>query len=289
MSIENARFLEERQREIDMLQSLRELAVWLISADDTRSVGHEILETAVQLLEGQNAVLYEYEQENSQLRTLVKLWFSETRSVTAEETLPYRVAQEAAQSGEVVMITDVSRHHAYSAVSYFNYRSIVANPLQHARQVRYIILITFEEMRRLMERDLNTIDLLGGQAVGHLENAQLHARIRAGRDQMRAILDSTQDGMILLDRKANLIETNPSAHRLLGVNLEVYIGQSYPRTLLKQRENGIEIGYTSADIEGLVRTLHTNPDQETHHDIRRVKESQVIYIEEIGLPVRDEL
>ena len=285
MSIENARFLEERQREIEMLQSLRELAVWLISADDTRSVGHEILETAVQLLEGQNAALYQYEQENNQLRTLVKLWFSETRSVNAEETLPYRVAQEAAQSGEVVMITDVTRHHAFSAVSYFNYRSVLAIPLQHARQVHYVILITFEEMRRLMERDLNTIDLLAGQAVGHLENARLHERIRAGRDQMRAILNSTQDGMILLDRKGNLIETNPAAHRLLGFNLEEHIGQSFPKLVAKQDENGVEVGYTSAAIDGLMRTLQSQAEQETHHDIRRVNEGQVIYIEEIGLPV----
>jgi GAF domain-containing protein len=55
MSIENARFLEQRQQEIDMLRSLRELSLWLVTVDDIRAVGQEILQTALNLLQGQRA------------------------------------------------------------------------------------------------------------------------------------------------------------------------------------------------------------------------------------------
>ncbi len=287
ISIENARFLEARQREIDMLQSLRELAVWLMSADDTDSVAQQILETAVQLLEGKGAILYQVDADGAPLKPMTSLTFGDGSAPAAEGGLAQQVAQEAAASGEVHMLSDLSQHPAYQDSAKPDYASLLAIPLKRGQQVQHVMLISFDSRRMLQEHDRNTIDLLDAQAVGHLENAELHERIRSGRDQMRAILNSTQDGMILLDREANLIETNPSAHRLLGIDLASCIGCSFPETLQAERQNGVEVGYTGSDLDSLLKTLHDSPETETHQDITRVVDGQVIHIEQIGLPVRD--
>lgn len=287
MSIENARFVEDRQHEIGLLKSLRELALWLASADDTRSVGHEILETALQLLQGKQAALYEYKSD--QLRTLARFWYSEPNHAPAEETLPRALAAEAAQTGELIHVSDVRKHAVYRAELDVDYDSAVAIPIKRARQVSYVMLLTFEGHRQLIERDLNTIDLLAGQAIGHLENASLHERIRAGRDQMRAILNSTRDGLILLDRDANLIETNPSAHRLLGFDLEPYLGQSFPDVIAQHIQETDESGYTNQDVADLLMTLRLKPEAETQRELIRQQGSRPLYIEETGLPVHDEM
>src|SRR5690606_32621866 len=108
MSIENARFLDERRHEINLLKSLRDLSLWLVSADDTRSVGYEILETTLQLLQGKQAILFA--QEGDQLRPVAKLWYSEQPVVNAEEKLPRALAAEAARTAELVHLIDVSDH-----------------------------------------------------------------------------------------------------------------------------------------------------------------------------------
>lgn len=281
MSIENARFLEERRHEIDLLKSLRDLSLWLVSADDTRSVGYEILETALQLLQGKQAVLFTYEAD--QLRPLAKLWFSEQDSPNGEEVLPFALAQQAARSGELVHLVDVREQPTYT--SDFDYDSVIAIPLKRARQVRYVLVVTFDGFRQLIERDLNTIDLLAGQSIGHLENASLHERIRAARDQMQTILNSTRDGLILLDSDVRIIETNPSARELLGVELSQYVGQYFPAVLLKQvQETGDD--FIAENVAELVMTMRTQPEAETRRELQRRSGSKVSYIEEIGLPVR---
>jgi PAS domain S-box-containing protein len=177
----------------------------------------------------------------------------------------------------------------YRAELDVDYDSAVAIPIKRARQVSYVMLLTFEGHRQLIERDLNTIDLLAGQAIGHLENASLHERIRAGRDQMRAILNSTRDGLILLDRDANLIETNPSAHRLLGFDLEPYLGQSFPDVIAQHIQETDESGYTNQDVADLLMTLRLKPEAETQRELIRQQGSRPLYIEETGLPVHDEM
>jgi PAS domain S-box-containing protein len=286
-SIENARFLEARQQEIELLKSLRELALWLVSAGDTRSAGHEILETALQLFQGQNAVLYAYDAANQHLSPLAILWFSADPDAQADEVLPLQIAQQAAHTGELVFVPDVQQVAGVAALADIHYHSVVAVPLKRAQQVYYVILMTFDDYHELIERDYNALDLLAGQAVGHLENASLHERIRTARDQMRAILNSTQDGMILLDRDARLIEINPSAQSLLGIPLDRHLGQRFPDVLTRYEHEPLQ-GYTTQDITELLQILRSDADQETRRKLQRHVDHQTIHIEEIGLPVHDE-
>lgn len=287
MSIENARFLEERRNEIALLRSLRDLSLWLVSVDDSRSVGHEILRAALQLLQGKQAALYEYEADHDNLRVLATLWPVEQEDAIATEALPAALAREAVRSGELTYQEDVRVHPAAQAGAAFDYDSAVAVPLKQARGVLYVMVLTFDGRRTFMERDLNTIDLLASQAIGHLKNARLHERIRAGRDQMRAILDSTRSGMILLDREVCLIETNPSAHRLLGIDLSPHLGEYFPDVLLRHIEQNGEEVYTRDRIAQLVETLRARPDTETAREFTRQVGSQRLYVQETGLPVRD--
>lgn len=282
VSIENARFLEARQAEIDLLHNLRELSLWLVSADDTASVAYEIIETAVQLLQGRHAVLYAYETDR--LHTLARLWYSEQRSICAEETFPYQLAWTAAQSGQLMLVEDVQHHPEVVPGTPFDYDSVVVVPLMRAGQVRYVLLVTFTGRHELLDSDQKAIDLLASQALGHLENASLHETIRAARDQMRAILDSTRDGLILLDRSARLIETNPSAHQLLGFDLRAHLGKPFPEVLAEVNSGA---DYPAGYRAELLLTLNTQPETETRHEIYRQERGQSLFIEEIGLPVRD--
>ncbi len=282
VSIENARFLEQRQQEIEMLRRLRELSLWLVTVDDIRSVGQAILETAVDLLEGQDAVLYAYERPSDRLNLLAEQW-ADDQNGPAMYTFSEAVAYESAHRGELHMVAAVQQHPAYIEGAAFNFESMLAVPLKRGPQVQYVLCITFANQRQLTAHDRDTLDLLAGQAVGHLENVSLQERIRAGRDQMRAILDSTQDGMILLDRDGRLIETNPAAHRLLDIDLQPCRGRLITDVLQNHAENS----YSQPALKNLVTTLRDAPDATTHFNFDRVVDGQVVYVEETGLPVHD--
>jgi two-component system phosphate regulon sensor histidine kinase PhoR len=74
---------------------------------------------------------------------------------------------------------------------------------------------------------------------------------------------------------------------LLGIQLDSCIGQAFPEVLQQRQQAGEEIGYNDKDIDNLLATLREKPEVITQHDLQRVVNGQAIYIEEVGLPVRD--
>lgn len=287
ISIENARHLAERQHEIEMLRSLRELSLWLATSDDTHSVAESILEQGLQLLQGQDAVLYNYDEEAEALAVLARSWSQDAGNGRAEWEIPHQLAHQVAQTGQLRIIDDVCESEFYRQGEVVPYTTLAGVPIKRGSQVHSVLVMTFERLRLFLEREINTVELLASQALGHLENAMLHERIRAGRDQMQAILDSTRDGMILLDREVRLVEINPAAQRLLGINLEEHIGEYFPDTLLRYVEGTDETGYSREEAQYLARILRLEPESNTrrqfHHRVRNVTR----FIEEIGSPVRD--
>ncbi|HEX2622291.1 MAG TPA: GAF domain-containing protein, partial [Phototrophicaceae bacterium] len=67
ISIQNAHLLQERQRQIDVLTSLRSLSLKLSSDTDRKSVIHEILQTALMVVQGESAVMYHYPEDTHRL------------------------------------------------------------------------------------------------------------------------------------------------------------------------------------------------------------------------------
>lgn len=287
-SIRNARYLEERQHEIDMLTSLRALSLWLATADDTRSVAEAVLRTALQLLDGQDGVIYRYEEAPDRLTVLARLWPNEQGNARAERLLPEAVALHTLREGNRQIIPDVSQHSAAQPDDTLGYKSAIVIPIKRGLRVRSVIFITFPSLRVFHERELNTIDLLASQTIGHLENATLHERIRAARDQMRAILDSTRDGMILLDRSVMLIAANPSAQNLIGIDLEEHIGEYFPDTLLNYIEDRRDSGYSVQEVQNMARVLRLEPELSTRRRFYHEARNQMKFIEEVGSPVLDE-
>jgi PAS domain S-box-containing protein len=282
ISIENARFVEERQQEIDMLTNLRLLSLWLASADDIRSVAQAVLKTGLELMGGQGGIIFLYDSDDGDHLTVIdKLWADDRDN----SQIPLNVAYRVARSGQLEIVEDITQNGTAEIESY---RSLIAIPLKRGNHVHSVMVVAFATKRVFQDRDLNTIDLLASQAVGHLENATLHERIRTASDQMRAILDSTRDGMILLDSEFCLIQSNASAERLLGIHLTDYIGHYFPDMLLKHIEDERDSGYSNEEVQKMARILRLEPQLNTQRQFQHIVGNQMRYIQEIGSPVIDD-
>ncbi|MBZ0295357.1 MAG: GAF domain-containing protein [Anaerolineae bacterium] len=270
ISIDNARFLEERQYEIDVLTSLRTLALWLVSAGDTRSVAEAVLETAINILQGRAALLMGYDSNSNQLSILA-------HSPGMNDPAP-QIMESARQAVKNTSARVLDQDEDTALVI----------PIRRSNRVYGVLYLIFPGQRNLLDRDMNTIELLASQAAGHLENAILHERIRAGRDQMRTILDSTRDGMILLDREVRLVESNAAAQNLLGIPVEDHIGEYFPDTLMQYVKELGETGYSSDEIQSMARILKLQPLKITRRYFQHKTKDKQVFIEEIGAPVMDD-
>lgn len=284
-SIENARFLAEREHQIGILTSLRTLSLRLASADSTRAVAAAVLETGQAMLRADCGIAFRYNEAAASLVALASSGPDCGSSPLGENPLAEMIALQAVEKRQLQFVADVGALAAAAGKNAPAYTSAVAVPLERRGQTIYVLLFGFHDQRDLQDRDLHTIELLSSQAVGHLENALLHEQIRAGRDQMRAILDSARAGMILLDTSFRLEAANPSAERLLGIRLEPHLGSYFPDVLLQTLESGAETGYTREEIAEMARILWEQPEITTRREFYHRRHNQLVYIEEVGSPV----
>src|SRR5262249_50754933 len=141
------------------------------------------------------------------------------------------------------------------------YKFLVATPIERGGKIYHILCLGYTEQQRLNEQELNTLSLLVVQAAAHLENAGLNEEIHDVNSRLRAILDSTRDGVILQDDSGHIIEVNPAAERLMGINLREHINENLASVLLQFSESSTDkqAGYSREELMKLARITRLGP------------------------------
>lgn len=223
ISLGNAKLLEERHYQLKVMNSLHDLALRLSSTTDMPSAANAILETTLDLFEGSlEAGLFQYEPQRN--------WLSLQAHQRRAPALPGRgarfpasIAWEAAETGEI-QIVRLSRD-SHDETDSAKKIGCISVPLKRGNEVRQVLSIAFPGNRSFPKRDLDTLELLVGQAAGHLENVMLHEQVRAGHERLSTILNSTRDGIILLDHMGALVAANPAAQQMFGGELSTYLDE----------------------------------------------------------------
>ncbi len=292
ISIQNTELLTERQNRIETLTLLRDMSIRLATDIQNESVVDAILQTAIDLVQGEQAVLFDYDAENGKIAQLgyVKSVTENDLRATGTTYVPHIIAQQAADSREIIVIDDVEQHEYFAGYEgeSLPYSSIIAAPMQYGAQVSYVLCVLMSRNRPTDESDRSAIELLSIQAVGHLENALLYQHIRADGSRRRAILDSARDGIIMLDREGLLNEANMSAESLLGIDLNEFLGQHFARTLMQvAQEGGFQEESATEALREMARVLRLEPQRITTRSFEVRRGGTVRYIEEVGSPVFD--
>lgn len=285
ISIENGRLLQEREYQIQTLTSLRQLSLRLSSAQNKNEVIHNVLRTAITLLQGNGAIFMEFDSKTNDVTAINSIKIENGQPYTSRVMIPQGITDHVILTGESEIIEDVSVHIAYQdfpLMDYVDYASLIVVPIKRGPLVREILCVTFVTPHTFRDRDLSTIELLTIQIAAHVENASLLERIRAGNTRMRAILDASRDGVIFLDRDGNLRDINTSAERLLGVSLDEHIGENFAQMLMQQTNFG-----TGHPLTDMARILRLEPERITRREFEINTKGQPIYIEEVASPVTD--
>lgn len=277
IGLENARLLEERQYQINVLRNLQSLAVRLSGQDDIYRAAAAIIDTAQVMLNADEVALFRYHTDKRQLALI----HASTRAHETESLMRLlpQGAMRAAQAGEIKI------HERTVGTG-----TLINVPIKTGEQVTEVLSLLFQHDRSVQQRDMNSLLLLASQAGGHLENARLQEAIRASRDRLSVILQSTRDGVILLDRDGRMIECNASAEHLIGFDRSMFIGKHLIAMLqrLMNEDETQGIGLSRSQLTGLARQLRLEPERITRREFQRAANGQMLYIEEIGSPVRNE-
>lgn len=301
ISIQNAWMLQERQGQIAQLNQLRDLSLWLSIDSDHDSVVDGVLQTVLSISQGRAAIWYERDPATDRLRQRAALRRSGEVVRQPGISVPDVVLREL-QRGQTVAVGDVRQHPACASlvgVGGFiddgdsdgaGYASLLAVPIKRHTRIDEAICVLFRHSRGGLETERNALELLAIQAAGHLDNALLYGQISTNNSRMRAILDATRDGIVLLDPNGCLVEANVSAESILGIEIDEYRGQHFAEYLL----NDTEIHHSTDPAEGdslldMVRILRLNPERTLNprNPLVLSRDGQLRYIEWASSLVED--
>lgn len=291
ISIDNANLLDEHQKQIQVLSQLRELALTAFTTTSTNEIIQTIIQTAIEMLSGSGGILIPFDADNNSLSISSTLGWIRLGSNFVQDVffIPEQLLYQVCHTEEAAIIEDVhaqDRYKSYEQKQQVTYTSIVIIPIKRRNHVTELLCITFNTRRAYSKQDHNTIQLLQVQIANHIENVRLSEEIRASNVRMRAILDSTRDGIILLDRAANLQDANISAEDLLGIELSNYRNENFA-TILVNRAYPANQEENFADLIETARILQTEPERNMIREYTLRSGKKTIYIREVSSPVWD--
>lgn len=291
ISIQNATLLQERQNQIDVLTNLRELAIQVAESKTPDAVYKVLLQIAMKMLAGNGSAIYTYRSNTHTYEIVRGAVFINDQYIEDVPPIPDELITEVTKKRETLSISSVydSPFYNLGAGRHTNYESIIAIPIERRGYISEVLCVMFSQTRHFTQRDQNTVELLAYQVSNHLENTILNTEIRANHDRMRAILDATRDGIILLDRAGRLQDANLSAEEILGLELSEYINKPFAETLYQNvTTDGTETGAVGQDaLVNMARILRAEPMRIITREYVIDNQPKPIYIKEVGSPVRD--
>ncbi|MEQ8671951.1 MAG: GAF domain-containing protein [Aggregatilineales bacterium] len=289
VSIQNAQLLSERQSRIETLISLRDLSLRLVGNTERSSVYRGILRTALDITQGTWAVLYQVYMPSQRVMTLGAMHDAEDILMDHPPELPDGLLQNVVENREIRMIDDIQENAFFEGESpdLLGYQSLICVPIHSNNEAVQVLTILFPRRRRFTNLDYNTVDLVVIQSGSHLENFDLLERVSMESDRMSAILESTRDGILMLNREGKLVVFNTSAERLLGVSFEQFMGQHFAMNLMRVLQTGGISGSNEEALKQMARVLRLEPTGITNRSIEIRDGEKMRYLEEVGSPVYD--
>ncbi len=144
--------------------------------------------------------------------------FAEGTGAAAMAPLDEEVLSLTRDEGRAV-IQSLSRARAVLNVAKVagKVQALIALPLRQESAFVGALWVGYPSPRSFGNAEINFLTTLAGQAAVAVANARLFQTAERGRERLQAILTSTPDGVLVTDRVGRLIQINPAAEHVLGL------------------------------------------------------------------------
>ncbi|HSG26820.1 MAG TPA: ATP-binding protein [Anaerolineales bacterium] len=112
-------------------------------------------------------------------------------------------------------------------------QAVLAVALVHENTQYGALWIAYDQPHKFTMEERHFLSAVGSQAALAASNARLYLSAQLGRERMEAILESTQEPLLVTDHLDRLLLVNPAGQRLLGKEQEDLVGQPVSR-IIKQ-------------------------------------------------------
>jgi two-component system phosphate regulon sensor histidine kinase PhoR len=267
LAITNARHAELAQRQANQLEMLLNLSRGITTRLEPDALCRTILADARKLVPCDTILMYKYNESGQELYPVAELSGIATTPTCEQDICPAAVITEDVQQEKIDLysVTSVAawaashRHpilrapaqlstdepaSGLSAPSTSNTPNMpniaeMATPLV-SKNILYGVLL-LQRAEAFTSDELRLIRNLSNMAAAALENVELFHRVRSDQEQLRAILESSSDGIAIIGLNCCFVEANPAFGRIFEIAPEQVVGMECLELLGCEDEHGSDL------------------------------------------------
>lgn len=248
-AIYSFRITEQAQRRNDELSTLNDIAAAVTSTLDTREIYHLVVKQINEYFHVDAGSLLMLDDETGDLEFVMTLEGGEEKLAGVRVPAGQGVVGDVARTQHYDIVPDAQHDPRFyrkvsEDVGYVTQSILCAPMIVKGRTIGVIELLnkrdgvfTDEDGERLT-RMATTI----GVAI---ENARLFQQVSTGRDRLEAILNSTNNGILMADTHGVVVTANPMAAQLLRMKKTHIIGHQLSDILDDFRQRTLNISVPS--------------------------------------------
>ncbi|MBI3761814.1 MAG: GAF domain-containing protein [Chloroflexi bacterium] len=206
-------------RRVEQLSALDEISRELAARLDLNRVFDVVLARAIEATGGAAASLSVNSDRTGRIEVVAARGypddFIERLSARPETDLP-GITGRVQRLGQYAIVRDVSLDPDFVPGA-AGTRSQLSVPIKRDGRVLGVITVESPEVGAFTQEHAKFVSQFSIQAALAIENARLFQRVAEGRDQLAAILNSTRDGVLMLDSKGRIALVNPRIEEFWGI------------------------------------------------------------------------
>ncbi len=248
VALENAQLFQESNQRVLELSQLYQASLALASSLDLPDLLAEIGRIAQQLTRSDGVTLYLYDKEQDEfIRASVAGSASDEGADLPIR--PHGITRQIVASQEPVLIQDTLTYPDISPyVLQHGIRSLIGVPLVSRGEVLGVLYVNSHRPHAYSANEVRLVSALASQAAAAIATARLFEQVRQGRDRLEAILNSTREGILMLDNSGRILMANSQIEALFGVSAESLLGKVISRAAGDGAEDlAVLLGYQIED------------------------------------------
>jgi NtrC-family two-component system sensor histidine kinase KinB len=167
-------------------------------------------------------------------------------------------------------------------------RSEIAVPMLSGEKVIGVLDVQSPKVNAFSEDDSRILSSVAAQATIAIEKARLFEQVAEGRNKLRAILNSTRDGILMFDTTGQIVMVNPMIEQLWGLDRAKIIGLDLTQLVEEDPDRLLtRLGYEHEEMRELLQQV-CQGEQNVSKTVYDMATPSRRFIERVAAPVLDE-
>lgn len=293
LALENARLYERTDqalaRRVEQLAAIEEIGRELTSTLDLSRVFNLVLHRAMDSTGAPAGLLALYDSDDNKLELIIQQGYPEgALEPYARQGWPsdHGIMGRVVRTGEAALVNDVHADPDY--VPHIQSTcSQLTIPIIKEERVLGVVSLESDQPEGFSPDAARFTSQLVELAAIAIDNARLFQQVRQGRDNLQAVLDSTREGILVVDGDTRIVLANPMIEKMSALSAQELVGRRVGEVVAELGQQAATfLGYSSDETEDALHLLTSMSDTVTRRTYE-VPGSLAHHIEQVASPVID--